>query len=159
MYHADANLNLRDYINFAEIQVGGSMREYRLDSQGTIFTDYDAPISYTEAGAYIQGQKRMLDDRLKLTASARYDKAINFKGNISPRISLSYAAGEDKRHNFRASLQTGFRNPTAQDQYIGLDAGAGILVGTAPDNIDRYRSLPYELAINPSCRQVYIVIW
>ncbi|MFL3660546.1 MAG: TonB-dependent receptor domain-containing protein [Polaribacter sp.] len=150
MYHADANLNLRDYINFAEIQVGGSMREYRLDSQGTIFTDYDGPISYTEAGAYIQGQKRMLDDRLKLTASARYDKAINFKGNISPRLSLSYAAGEDKRHNFRASLQTGFRNPTAQDQYIGLDAGAGILVGTAPDNIERYRSLPYGLGIDPN---------
>jgi len=150
MYHADANLNLGDYISFAEIQVGGSMREYRLDSQGTIFTDYDGPISYTEAGAYIQGQKRMLDDRLKLTASARYDKALNFKGNISPRISLSYAAGEDKRHNFRASLQTGFRNPTAQDQYIGLDAGAGILVGTAPENIDRYRSLPYNLGINPA---------
>ena len=150
MYHADANLNLGDYISFAEIQVGGSMREYRLDSQGTIFTDYDGPIAYTEAGAYIQGQKRMLDDRLKLTASARYDKAINFKGNISPRVSLSYAAGEDKRHNFRASLQTGFRNPTAQDQYIGLDAGAGILVGTAPDNIDRYRSLPYNLGINPA---------
>jgi outer membrane receptor protein involved in Fe transport len=91
MYHADANLNLGDYISFAEIQVGGSMREYRLDSQGTIFTDYDGPITYTEAGAYIQGQKRMLDDRLKLTASARYDKALNFKGNISPRISLSYA--------------------------------------------------------------------
>ena len=125
------------------------MREYRLDSQGTIFTDYDAPISYTEAGAYIQGQKRMLDDRLKLTASARYDKAINFKGNISPRISLSYAAGEDKRHNFRASLQTGFRNPTAQDQYIGLDAGAGILVGTAPDNIDRYEILT-RMNWNPS---------
>ena len=150
MYHADANLNLRDYINFAEIQVGGSMREYRLDSQGTIFTDYDGPIAYTEAGAYIQGQKRMLDDRLKVTASARYDKALNFKGNISPRLSLSYAAGEDKRHNFRASLQTGFRNPTAQDQYIGLDAGAGILVGTAPDNIERYRSLPYGLGINPA---------
>ena len=150
MYHADANLNLRDYISFAEIQVGGSMREYRLDSQGTIFTDYDGPIAYTEAGAYIQGQKRMLDDRLKVTASARYDKALNFKGNISPRVSLSYAAGEDKRHNFRASLQTGFRNPTAQDQYIGLDAGSGILVGTAPDNIDRYRSLPYGLAINPA---------
>ena len=150
MYHADANLNLRDYISFAEIQVGGSMREYRLDSQGTIFTDYDGPIAYTEAGAYIQGQKRMLDDRLKVTASARYDKALNFKGNISPRVSLSYAAGENKRHNFRASLQTGFRNPTAQDQYIGLDAGSGILVGTAPDNIDRYRSLPYGLAINPA---------
>jgi outer membrane receptor protein involved in Fe transport len=150
MYHGDANLNLRDYIDFAEIQIGGSMREYRLNSNGTIFTDYDGPISYTEAGAYVQGQKKMLDDRLKITASARYDKALNFKGNVSPRLSLSYSAGEERRHNFRASLQTGFRNPTAQDQYIGLDAGSGILVGTAPDNIDRYRSLPYELGINPA---------
>jgi len=65
-------------------------------------------------------------------------------------LSLSYAAGEDKNHNFRASIQTGFRNPTTQDQYIGLDAGSGILVGTAPDNIDRYRSMPYSLGIDPA---------
>ena len=90
-----------------------------------------------------KGQKKLLEDRLKVTASARYDKAQNFDGNVSPRLSLSYAAGEDKNHNFRASIQTGFRNPTTQDQYIGLDAGSGILVGTAPDNIDRYRSMPY----------------
>ena len=91
-----------------------------------------------------------MEDRLKVTASGRYDKAQNFKGNVSPRLSLSYAAGEDRNHNFRASIQTGFRNPTTQDQYIGLDAGAGILVGTAPDNISRYRSQPYSLGINPA---------
>lgn len=87
-----------------------------------------------------------MEDRLKVTASARYDKAQNFKGNVSPRLSLAYAAGEDKNHNFRASVQTGFRNPTTQDQYIGLDAGNGILLGTAPDNIDRYTSTPYNLS-------------
>jgi hypothetical protein len=27
---------------------------------------------------------------------------------------------ESKNHNFRGSFQTGFRNPTTQDQYIGL---------------------------------------
>ncbi|WKD85331.1 TonB-dependent receptor SusC [Polaribacter huanghezhanensis] len=150
LYHADANLNLRDYIDFAEVQVGGSFRQYSLNSHGTIFTDYDGAINYNEYGAYVQGQKKLMDDRLKITASGRYDKAQNFNGNVSPRLSLAYAAGEDKNHNFRASIQTGFRNPTTQDQYIGLDAGAGILVGTAPDNINRYRSSPYALGINPA---------
>ena len=91
-----------------------------------------------------------MDDRLKVTASARYDKAQNFDGNVSPRLSLAYAAGEDKNHNFRGSVQTGFRNPTTQDQYIGLDAGNGILLGTASDNIDRYTSNPFDLSIGGS---------
>ncbi|WP_347172802.1 TonB-dependent receptor [Polaribacter uvawellassae] len=149
LYHADANVNLRDYIDFADVQVGGSFRKYSLNSHGTIFTDYDGPINYNEYGAYVQVQEKFMDDRLKVTASGRYDKAQNFSGNVSPRLSLAYALGEDKNHNFRASIQTGFRNPTTQDQYIGLDAGAGILVGTAADNIDRYESSPYTLGISP----------
>ena len=150
LYHGDANLNLRDYIDFAEVQVGGSYRKYSLNSFGTIFTDYDGPINYNEYGAYVQGQKKFMDDRLKVTASGRYDKAENFKGNVSPRLSLAYAAGEDKNHNFRASIQTGFRNPTTQDQYIGLDSGSGILIGTAPDNLTRYKSQPFALSIAPA---------
>ena len=146
LYHADANLNLRDYIDFAEIQVGGSYRRYSLNSNGTIFTDYDGPINYDEYGFYTQLQQKFMEDRLKFTASARYDKAQNFDGNVSPRLSLAYAAGEDKNHNFRASFQTGFRNPTTQDQYIGLDAGSGLLVGSAPDNLDRYTSSPLSVS-------------
>ncbi|MCF2876063.1 MULTISPECIES: TonB-dependent receptor [unclassified Tenacibaculum] len=137
-YHADGNLNLRDYIDWAEVQVGGSYRQYRLNSFGTIYTDADGPIKYGEYGVYTQLQKKMLDDRLKFTGSIRYDKSENFDGNFTPRISLAYAAGENKNHNFRASFQTGFRNPTTQDQYIGLATGAGFILGTAPDNIGRF---------------------
>ncbi|NVK51933.1 MAG: TonB-dependent receptor [Flavobacteriaceae bacterium] len=150
LYHADANMNLSEYLDFGDIQVGGSFRQYSLNSYGTIFTDYDGPINYNEYGAYVQFQEKYMDDRLKLTASGRYDKAQNFKGNVSPRISLAYAAGENKNHNFRASVQTGFRNPTTQDQYIGLDSGGGILIGTASDNLARYRSQPYALGIAPA---------
>ena len=142
-YHADANYNFQDYIDWADIQVGGSYRLYSLNSNGSIFTDYDGPIEYNEFGVYTQLQKKFLeDDRLKFTASVRYDKAQNFKGNVSPRISLAYAAGENKNQNFRASFQTGFRNPTTQDQYIGLNAGRAYLVGSAPDNLDRYQTQP-----------------
>lgn len=138
-YHADANYNFQEMIDFAEIQVGGSYRQYSLNSNGSIYTDYDGPIDYDEFGVYTQLQKKFMEeDRLKLTASFRYDKAQNFDGNTSPRVSLAYAAGENKNQNFRASFQTGFRNPTTQDQYIGLDAGRAYLVGSAPDNLDRY---------------------
>ena len=143
LYHGDVNYNFQDLIEWAEFQVGGSYRRYSLNSNGSIFTDYDGAINYDEYGVYTQMQKKFLeDDRLKFTASLRYDKAQNFDGNFSPRVSLAYAAGEDKNDNFRASFQKGFRNPTTQDQYIGLDAGAAILVGSAPDNLDRYTSSP-----------------
>ncbi|PQJ21764.1 carboxypeptidase-like regulatory domain-containing protein [Tenacibaculum sp. SG-28] len=146
IYHADANLNLRDYIDWAEIQVGGSARKYSLNSGGSIYTDYDGPLEYNEMGVYTQIQKKMIDDRLKITGSIRYDKAENFDGNFSPRISLAYAAGKTKDHNFRLSFQTGFRNPTTQDQYIGLNAGRAYLMGSAPDNLDRYTTPEINLS-------------
>lgn len=141
IYHTEGNYNFKDLFKAAEIQVGGSLRQYEMNSNGTIFTDYDGPIRYNEFGVYTQVQKKFMEDRLKFTGSARYDKAANFNGFVSPRISLTYAAGENKRHNFRVSYQTGFRNPTTQDQYIGLDLGPFALIGSAPDNLARFREV------------------
>ncbi len=138
--HADANYNFSHITgDFADIQVGGSFREYKLNSFGTIFTDGDGPIKYSEYGVYTQVQKKLLkEERLKLTGSVRYDKSQLFDGNFSPRVSVSYTFGPNKTRNLRASYQTGFRNPTTQDLYIGLDIGANALLGSAPDNLDRY---------------------
>ena len=139
IYHADINYNFKDLIKFAEFQIGGSAREYVMNSEGSIFTDYDKPLKYSEFGIYSQVQKKLLaEERLKFTGSVRYDKSKNFNGNFSPRVSFVYAAGAAKKHNFRASYQTGFRNPTTQDQYIGLDLGPFALIGSAPENLDRY---------------------
>ena len=140
IYHSDANYNFRDIIKFAEIQVGGSYRRYDLNSFGRIYTDTPqfGGIKYDEYGAYTQIQKKFMEDRLKFTGSVRYDKSDNFDGNYSPRVSFVYSAGEAKNHIFRASFQTGFRNPTTQDQYIGFNVGNAILLGSAPDYLTRY---------------------
>ncbi|MEO9512381.1 MAG: TonB-dependent receptor [Flavobacteriaceae bacterium] len=138
-YHSDANYNFSHLIDFAEIQIGGSYRKYNLNSFGTIYTDFDGPIDYSEFGLYTQIQKNLeLSDALglKLTGSVRYDKSEFFDGFFSPRISAGLTV--NRNHNIRASVQTGFRNPTTQDLFIGLDAGRAILVGSAPDNLDRY---------------------
>ena len=138
--HVEGNYNFRDLVDFAEIQIGGSLRRYSLHSQGTIFTDYPDldPINIDESAAYVQVSKKLMDNRLKLATSLRYDKQKNFDGNFSPRFSAVYSAGENKEHNFRLSFQTGFRNPTTQDLYIGLNLGPITLLGAAPDNMGRY---------------------
>ncbi|MBC5861820.1 TonB-dependent receptor [Flavobacterium sp. K77] len=138
IYHSDVNYNFKDIIKVAEIQVGGSFRQYELNSFGRIYTDANGPIRYDEYGMYTQVMKKFIDDRLKFTGSLRYDKAQNFDGNYSPRVSLVYSAGENKNHNFRGSFQTGFRNPSTQDQYIGFNVGSAILLGSAPDNLTRF---------------------
>ncbi|PBJ12901.1 TonB-dependent receptor [Flavobacterium sp. ACN6] len=138
IYHSDANYNFRDLIKFAEIQVGGSFRAYELNSHGRIYTDANGPINYNEYGTYAQLMKKFMDDRLKFTGSLRYDKSKNFDGNFSPRLSLVYSGGEKRNHNFRGSFQTGFRNPSTQDQYIGFNIGSAVLIGSAPDNLTRF---------------------
>jgi iron complex outermembrane recepter protein len=147
IYHSDVNYNFRDLFQPAEIQVGGSYRSYQLNSGGRIYTDANDPIKYNEYGIYTQVQKKILNDKLKLTGSVRYDKAENFDGNFSPRVSFVYSADEKKNHNFRGSFQTGFRNPSTQDQYIGFNIGSRVLIGSAPDNLTRFsETLPISLA-------------
>jgi len=155
IYHSDANYNFKDIIKFGEIQVGGSFRQYELNSFGRIYTDANGPIYYNEYGVYAQLQKKFLEDRFKFTGSVRYDKSKNFDGNYSPRVSLVYSAGERKQHNFRASYQTGFRNPSTQDQYIGFNVGSAVLVGSAPDNLLRYTETRAVANGTPAIGQVY----
>lgn len=134
IYHGDANYNFGDLVEFAEIQVGSSYRTYRLNSFGTIYADAAGPISYSELGLYTQLQRSFeLNEslELKLTGSVRYDKSELFDGFFSPRISAGLTVNEN--HNFRASFQTGFRNPDTQALYIGLETNAGTLIGGATD--------------------------
>lgn len=134
-YHADGNYNFTHLWDVVEVQVGGSFREYELNSGGTIYTDADGPINYSEFGVYTQLQKKFeLNEslELKLTGSLRYDKSEFFDGFLSPRLSAGLTV--NKNHNIRASVQTGFRNPTTQDLFIGLDVGRAILIGGAPNN-------------------------
>ncbi len=138
-YHVDANYNFSHLIeDIFDLQVGGSFRENSLNSNGTIFTDTDGNITYSEVGAYVQVQKEFADERLKLTGSGRFDQNELFDGFFTPRFSVAYTVGEERNHNLRASVQTGFRNPTSQNLFLGLDVGAAILIGSAPNNPEQF---------------------
>ena len=138
LYHYEGMYNFSDQIDFAEIIVGANYRRYDLVSEGTLFAlqDDGEEFNIDEWGAYVQVSKDLLDDKLDLTGSIRYDKNENFSGQFSPRLSAVFSPQEN--HNFRASFQRGFRIPTTQDQFIDLDVVTRRLVGSNPILVERY---------------------
>lgn len=139
LYHAEAMYNFSKLINpkIVELLVGGNVRRYALNSEGTLFARDESGKEFNidEYGAYAQASKTIADV-LKLTGSLRYDKNQNFKAQVSPRLSAVLTLA--KVHNFRASFQRGFRIPTTQDQYIDLNTPSARLIGGLPFLKQRY---------------------
>lgn len=130
LYHYEGQWNLSEFIKVVEVLIGANYRTYMLDSKGTIFADTAGPIKIHEYGAYLQLQKRLFNDVLKLTASGRYDKSKNFDGRFTPRITALVKVARD--NNIRVSYQTAYRFPSTQDQYINLNTPGTRLIGGLP---------------------------
>ena len=139
--HVEANYQFKDKIKWADVQVGGNWRQYDLFSNGTIFNEAPADgvnferIKISEYGVYGVVAKTFAE-KLRATASVRYDKNENFQGQVTPRISFVYELSQD--NNLRASFQTGFRNPDTQAQFIYFPSSGGTLVGSTKANAERY---------------------
>jgi outer membrane receptor protein involved in Fe transport len=138
LYHYEGMYNFTNLFNrVVEFQIGTSFRQYHLRSAGTIFDDLNRKIDIDEYGAFAQLGKKLLDDKLKITLAGRYDKNQNFRGRLTPRITGVYTIAPD--HNIRVSYQTGYRNPTTQDQYTYAVVGGGtqVLIGGLPELISK----------------------
>ncbi|MCC6385024.1 MAG: TonB-dependent receptor [Bacteroidia bacterium] len=130
--------------SWAEIVIGGNFRWYRPYSQGTIFSDTtyihyslqgndtiaeerQVKITNRESGIYTGIEKRIMDDKLRFSLTARVDKNENFNYLFSPAASVVYVP--DKNHLVRTSFSSAIRNPTLTDQYLYYQVGRAILIG------------------------------
>jgi len=135
-FHTEGIYNFKNEISFMDLQMGLSHRQYQLRSNGTIFADGDGGVNINEYGGFLQASKSLMEDRLRLTGSLRYDKNENFDGQFNPRISSVIRVAENQ--NIRASYQTGFRNPTTQGQYIDLNVLTARLLGGLNQTVAPY---------------------
>ncbi len=134
-YNAEAMYNFADQIKVANIQVGGNVRYYNVNTAGTIYSDATEGIDVNEYGVYAQASKAVAENKLTFTGSLRIDGHKNFDTHLSPRIAAVFTPAPG--HNFRASYQSGFNNPIIEFQYINLNLGPIILLGGTQDNMDR----------------------
>ncbi len=130
LYQFEGQYNFSQYVKVIDVLVGADYRSYHLNSNNTIFYEPDGPINIGEYGAYVQLQKPILNDVLKLSASGRYDKSENFKGRFTPRATATIQVAKD--NNIRLSYQQAYRFPNNQDQYINLFTPGSILIGCLP---------------------------
>ena len=120
-YHTDALWDLGRRIKFLNVLLGADARVYQVIPDGNNFVDFNRPLTernqpggaylyYQKYGAFAQGTKLLLADRLKLTASLRADYNPEFSVKLNPRVAAVYTVAE--RHSFRASYQNGWRFPS-----------------------------------------------
>lgn len=142
-YHAEGQYDLSDKIKFVDLLIGGDYRVYAIQPDGNNFVDYSRPVAdrnqplangsygndqyYTKFGFFGQATKRLFDDKLKLVASLRYDKNLEFKHKLNPRIAAVYTLAE--KHNFRISYQNGFRFPSLFEALSFVNNGSVRRVG------------------------------
>jgi len=137
--HFEGMYNFTHLIRAFEFIIGISNRRYTINSQGTVFFDEPGePIKVNQFGSFAQLGKSILKDRLKITASARYDKHEEFEGKFTPRVSIVYSLDKFQEHNLRMSYQTAFRFPSTSDQWTDFDAGVYHTIGGLPEVQETY---------------------
>lgn len=120
MYHTEGQLDLSKEVKFVNLLVGADVRVYEVIPDGNNFVDFSKPLSkrtepggknvyYKKYGGFAQVTKTFLDERLKLFGSLRFDHNPEFSPKFNPRFAVVYTLAE--KHNFRASVQNGFRFP------------------------------------------------
>ena len=144
---------------FMDVITGGSFRQYRPSSNGTLFSDTSGvKIKNYEYGLYGALEKKFFQETLKATITARLDKNQNFDYVASPAASLVYAV--KSRHYFRLSFSSAIRNPTLQDQYLYYNVGRAILIGNSKgvDSLVTFNSLNnYYYALNKDTLEYFNV--
>ena len=131
LYSLEGNYNMSHLTGkWVDLLIGGSYKQYVLNSEGTLFADSTGRIKISEYGAYMQLSRKIMN-RLHLTVSGRYDKNENFKGRITPRATALIKIKDN--NNFRISYQTAYRFPSNQQQFINLAVGSNVrLIGGNP---------------------------
>jgi outer membrane receptor protein involved in Fe transport len=130
LWMSEGQYNFSNKIKFADIIVGANVKKYILNSDGTLFIDTTEAITFNEVGAYTQVTKQLLNDKLTLSVSGRYDKNEDFKGQFTPRATAVIKVAKD--NNIRVSYQTAYRFASTLQKYLRLDVGGYTLLGGLP---------------------------
>ena len=142
MYHTEGQLDLSKNVKFVNLLVGADVRIYEVIPDGNNFVDFSKPLDkrtepggnnvyYKKYGGFVQVTKTFFDERLKLFGSLRYDHNLEFDPKFNPRFAVVYTVAE--KHNFRASIQNGFRFPALFEALSFVNNG----------NVRRVGGLPY----------------
>src|SRR5579871_3966033 len=137
--HVEGQYDWSRIIPGIQILTGFNYRNYIVTPDGNNYVnpasfnnkdESNSNFNYYSYGGFIQANKNLLDEKLKLTASLRVDKSDYFNPKFNPRIAAVYSPSE--QNNFRISFQNGYRFPTLFEGFAYVNNGGVRRLGGLP---------------------------
>ena len=136
LLHAEAQVNLAEAWRRAghrlpstvDLLAGADHRTYIVVPDGNYFINPEKDqdplrdnLTYGKTGGFAQAGARLLNEKIRLTATLRIDKNDYFAVRFNPRFTAVYSPG--LRANFRASYQSGYRFPSLFEGFSNVNSG------------------------------------
>lgn len=136
LVHAEGQVNVAEALRRGgtqlpatiDVLVGADHRTYIIQPDGNYFINPESGkdplqdnLTYSKTGGFVQVGARLLNERIRLTATLRADKNDYFSTRFNPRFTAVYSPTQ--QHNFRVSYQSGYRFPSLFEGFSNVNSG------------------------------------
>ena len=136
LLHGEAQVNIAEALRRGgralpanlDLLAGADHRTYIVVPDGNYFVNPNPGkdpltnnLTYSKTGGFVQAGGRLLEERLRLTATLRVDKNDYFNVKFNPRFTAVYSP--TPRQNFRLSYQSGYRFPSLFEGFSNVNSG------------------------------------
>ena len=121
IFHFEGQYNRSFADDKARVVVGGSYRNYNVDTEETLMAALNDDRSDDYFSGYGQFEFRPVP-QLRLVGAARVDDGTLFDTQFSPKAAIVYSPTED--HSFRVSVNRAFQTPNYSEFFLQVQAGA-----------------------------------
>ncbi len=115
------------------LMYGLDYRDYIIVPDGNYFINPAEPgknLNYWKTGGFIQASKSLMSDKLKINAVIRVDKNQYYEPKFNPRLAVVFSP--TPVHNFRFSVQNGYRFPSIFEAFSNINSGGRKRIGGLP---------------------------
>ena len=137
LLHAEGQVNITEALcrggknwlpHNVDLLAGADHRTYLVVPDGNYFVNPELGkdplrdnLTYGKTGGFLQAGARLLDEKIRLTATLRADKNDYFTTRFNPRFTAVYSPSQQA--NFRLSYQSGYRFPSLFEGFSNVNSG------------------------------------
>ena len=136
LLHAEGQVNIAEALRrtgrslpaYLDLLAGADHRTYIVVPDGNYFINPNPGqdplrdnLTYSKTGGFVQAGARLMDEKIRLTATLRADKNDYFTTRLNPRFTAVYSPGPQA--NFRLSYQSGYRFPSLFEGFSNVNSG------------------------------------
>ena len=119
IFHVEGQYNRSFADDKARVVLGGSYRNYKVDTEETLMAALNDDRSDNYFSGYGQLEVRPVPE-LRLVAAARVDDGTLFDTQFSPKAAIVFSPTED--HSFRVSVNRAFQTPNYSEFFLQVQA-------------------------------------